>query len=171
MIDSVNKMSKKAEKRSIEMTDLLAYRLHKVANLVSHSAALRYRRDFDVSLWEWRTIALLGARGVMSLGELAQISGIDKGQISRVVSGLTARGIVQRDVDEVDARKVALSLTDAGMEAYRGLNQASNERNSEFLGCISDVEKQMLDAILDKIEQKARQIIGQERAVGSLSKN
>ena len=42
--------------------DLLSYRLHEVANLLSRGAELRYRREFGVSLWEWRTIALLGAR-------------------------------------------------------------------------------------------------------------
>ena len=41
--------------------DLLSYRLHTVANLLSRGAELRYRREFGVSLWEWRTIALLGA--------------------------------------------------------------------------------------------------------------
>ena len=43
--------------------DLISYRLHVVANLLSRGAELRYRREFGVSLWEWRTIALLGASG------------------------------------------------------------------------------------------------------------
>ena len=44
-----------------EIRDLLSYRVHVVANLLSRGAELRYRREFGVSLWEWRTIALLGA--------------------------------------------------------------------------------------------------------------
>ena len=42
--------------------ELLSYRLHVVANLLSRGAELRYRREFGVSLWEWRTVALLVAR-------------------------------------------------------------------------------------------------------------
>ena len=40
--------------------ELLSYRLHQVANLLSRGAEMRYRREFGVSLWEWRTVALLG---------------------------------------------------------------------------------------------------------------
>ena len=43
--------------------ELLSYRLHQVANLLSRGAEMRYRREFGVSLWEWRTVALLGGAG------------------------------------------------------------------------------------------------------------
>jgi len=59
--------------------ELLSYRLHEVANLLSRGAELRYRREFGVSLWEWRTIALLGgATEPLSLGHLAHAAGIHK---------------------------------------------------------------------------------------------
>jgi hypothetical protein len=44
----------------VRIRDLISYRLHVVANLLSRGAELRYRRQFGVSLWEWRTLALLG---------------------------------------------------------------------------------------------------------------
>src|SRR6478672_12910223 len=80
-----------------EIQDLLSYKLHRVANLLSRGAELRYRREFGVSLWEWRTIALLGATDQpMALVQLANAAGIDKGQMSRVVAGLAKRRIVLR---------------------------------------------------------------------------
>src|SRR5262245_46915602 len=90
--------------------DLVSYRLHTVANLLSRGAAMRYRREFGVSLWEWRTIALLGAEAPQSLNALARAAGLDKSQMSRVVAGLIERGIVSRDADERDGRGVQLSL-------------------------------------------------------------
>ena len=78
-----------------EIKDLISYQVHMVANLLSRGAELRYRREFGVSLWEWRTIALLGAADEPhSLGDLARAAGIDKSQMSRVVSGLTKRKLV-----------------------------------------------------------------------------
>ena len=57
-----------------EIRDLLSFKLHRVANLLSRSAEMHYRREFDVSLWEWRTIALLGAADhPVSLGHLALV--------------------------------------------------------------------------------------------------
>src|SRR5678815_998047 len=80
-----------------EIRQLLSYRLHEVANLLSRGAELRYRREFGVSLWEWRSLALLGgAREPVSLNLLAHAAGIHKSQMSRVVSGLSKRGLVRR---------------------------------------------------------------------------
>src|SRR5262245_10001059 len=114
--------------------DLLSYRLHQVANLLSRGAELRYRREFGVSLWEWRSIALLGGAGEhQSLNELARAAGIDKGQMSRVVSGLTRRKLVARETDANDARGIRLSLTRSGRKLYESLIGAAAERNRAFL--------------------------------------
>src|SRR5437762_3682072 len=101
-----------AKRRSsmTEIRDLLSFKLHRVANLLSRGAELHYRRQFDVSLWEWRTIALLGAAdNPVSLGHLAQAAAIDKGQMSRVVAGLTKRRIVVREAHPGDGRGVHLT--------------------------------------------------------------
>src|ERR671918_242293 len=82
--------AKRRRSSMTEIRELLSYRVHVVANLLSRGAELRYRREFGVSLWEWRTMALLGAaEEALSLGHLAHAAGIDKSQMSRVVSGLT----------------------------------------------------------------------------------
>jgi len=145
--------------------DLLSYRLHVVANLLSRSAELRYRREFGVSLWEWRTVALLGAAtGPLSLNELARAAGIDKGQMSRVVSGLTRRRLVLRAPDASDARGIRLELSKAGHKLYRGLIQAAGERDAMFANCLSRKEMQAFDAALAKLAQQARHFIQQEKS-------
>src|SRR5947207_4534732 len=114
-----------AKRRSsmTEIRDLLSFKLHRVANLLSRGAELRYRREFGVSLWEWRTIAFLGrADEPMSLGQLAQAASIDKGQMSRVVAGLTRRRMVLREAHPGDGRGVRLTLTKSGKRVYEGLN-------------------------------------------------
>src|SRR5829696_8730322 len=98
-----------------EISQLISYRLHTVANLLSRGAELRYRREFRVSLWEWRTVALLGAvTEPLSLSHLAHAAGIHKSQMSRVVSGLAKRRLVLREANSNDARSVHLTLTRAG---------------------------------------------------------
>src|SRR5262245_36192153 len=118
------------------ITDLLAYRLHRVANHISKSAALRYRTLFDVSLGEWRTLALLGAGAPMALLELARAAGLDRGQASRVAAGLEARGLVRRRPHDTDGRGVLLVLTAAGRRKYAGLIAAAHERDRALLGCL-----------------------------------
>lgn len=144
--------------------DLLSYRLHVVANLLSRSAELRYRREFGVSLWEWRTVALLGAATEpLSLNELARAAGIDKSQMSRVVSGLTRRRLVLRAPDASDARGIRLALSKGGHKLYQGLIRAAGERDAAFANCLSKKEMQALDAVLAKLAHQARSFIQREK--------
>jgi len=147
-----------------EIKDLISYQLHTVANLLSRGAELRYRREFGVSLWEWRTIALLGAsEEPQSLGHLARAAGIDKSQMSRVVSGLAKRKLVMRDANDADGRGVHLRLSKAGRKLYDGLIGAAAERDAAFRRCLTSSEKTIFEKALSKLATQARQFIQQEK--------
>ncbi len=149
---------------STTIRELLSYRLHQVANLLSRGAEMRYRREFGVSLWEWRTVALLGgAAEPQSLNDLARAAGIDKSQMSRVVSGLTAKRLISREADANDARGIRLSLTPSGKKLYRKLIGAAAERNDAFLGCLSAQERKCLEQAMTKLAREARGFIQRER--------
>jgi len=144
--------------------DLLSYRLHQVANLLSRGAELRYGREFGVSLWEWRTVALLGgSAGAQSLNDLARAAGIDKSQMSRVVAGLTRKRMVVRAVDAADARGIRLSLTAPGRALYQKLMRAAAERNDAFVGCLTAKERECLEAIMRKLAHEAKAFIEREK--------
>ena len=144
--------------------DLLSYRLHTVVNLLSRGAELRYRREFGVSLWEWRSIALLGgADAPVSLNELARAAGIDKSQMSRVVSGLAKRGIVVREADSADGRGVRLALSKPGRKLYCGLIRAAAERDHAFNECLSERKRQVFEKALAKLAETARGMIQSEK--------
>ena len=147
-----------------EIRDLLSFKLHRVANLLSRSAEMHYRREFDVSLWEWRTIALLGASDdPHSLGHLARAAGIDKSQMSRVVSGLAKRKLVMRDANDADGRGVHLRLSKTGRKLYHGLIGAAAERDAAFRRCLTTSENTVFEKALSKLASQARQFIQQEK--------
>ena len=144
--------------------DLLSYRLHVVANLLSRGAELRYRREFGVSLWEWRTIALLGAvTEPLSFNHLAHAAGVHKSQMSRVVSGLVRRRLVVREADPGDARGVRLMLSKSGRKLYEGLIAAAAARDAAFRKCLSSNESVVFDRALKKLAGQAREFIAQEK--------
>jgi len=148
-----------------EIQDLLSYRVHMVANLLSRGAELRYRREFGVSLWEWRTIALLGAADeALSLGHLARAAGIDKSQMSRVVSGLAKRRMVLREAHPGDGRGIRLTLSRTGRKAYDGLIRAAAQRDEALRNCLSLKEKDIFEKALAKLAGQARELIASEKA-------
>jgi len=147
----------------MRIRDLISYRLHTVANLLSRGAELRYRREFGVSLWEWRTLALLGgADEPLSLKSLAQHAGIHKSQMSRVVAGLAGRRLVLRADDAADGRGVRLALSKSGRRLYDGLIDAAAERDQQFRRCLTKNERTAFDSALGKLASQARELIQQE---------
>jgi DNA-binding MarR family transcriptional regulator len=145
----------------LPITQLLSYRLHRVANALSRSAALRYRREFDVSLHEWRTIALLGESEPLTVNHLARLAGLDKAQMSRVTAKLAERGLVKREPGP--GRTTQLSLTNGGRSLYGGLISAANERNDAFLVCLTQDEREALDSALFKLGTLAKALARAER--------
>ncbi|WP_372620212.1 MarR family winged helix-turn-helix transcriptional regulator [Falsiroseomonas sp.] len=136
--------------------DLISYRMHRVANALSRGAALRYRQGFDVSLMEWRILALLGDFAPLTLKDLARESGLDKSQASRAVADLVQRGLVLREIGREDAREVALRLSAEGRRTYAGLIAAARERDAAFQACLSEEERRVMDSALRKLEAEAR---------------
>lgn len=155
-------MAERADGREIvPISELLSYRLARTSSAMSRSAALRYRRDFDVSLGEWRALALIAADPTLTLNRLARRAGLDKAQMSRSVTRLAERGLVDRTAGS--GRTSQLALTGEGTRVYRGLIAAANERDAEFLAVLSDAEAAALTAALDKLADLALAVEERER--------
>jgi DNA-binding MarR family transcriptional regulator len=144
--------------------DLISYRLSRTASLMSRGAALRYKREFDVNLGEWRALALLASGRPQSLIQLSRAAGLDKAQMSRVVTSLIGRGLVLRALSPNGGRAVELSLTAAGRRTYTGLIAAAAERDEAFRAALSPEELAVLEAGLDKLAETARRFIRAEAA-------
>jgi DNA-binding MarR family transcriptional regulator len=136
--------------------DLLSYRIHRLANALSRGAALRYRREFGVSLMEWRILALLGGFAPLTLKDLARESGLDKSQASRAVAALVGRGLVLREIGPEDGREVALRLSAKGQRTYEGLMRAARERDAAFAACLTEPERAVLDTAILRLQAEAR---------------
>jgi DNA-binding MarR family transcriptional regulator len=119
-----------SKSESVTISYLLSYQLSRISNSLSRSAALHYRREFDLSLGEWRVVALIGESGSLTHNRLARRSALDKAQMSRVVKGLVTRGLILRTNGA--GRTTSLSLTDAGIVVYDGLMAVSNERDQRI---------------------------------------
>ncbi len=143
--------------------DLVSYRLSRAASLISRGAALRYRREFDVSLGEWRALALLATGTPPSLMQLARAAGLDKAQMSRVVSSLVGRDLVAR---EGSGRSACLTLTPAGRSLYGSLIAAAGERDRALRATLSAEELAVLETVLAKLVVQARQFIEAEAQTG-----
>jgi DNA-binding MarR family transcriptional regulator len=160
--------TRKEPSDDLAIRDLLSYRIHQVSSQMSRSAASQYREQFDVSLGEWRALALLGSGVAMSLNELARAADLDKAQMSRIVSGLTKRNLIARaDLTATRGQTVRLTLTRRGQAIYRRLIEAARRRNAAFLACLTSQERKVLDDALLKLSALARALVAAEQGSSS----
>ena len=79
-------------------------------------AFVKQIKPFDLNLNEWRVCAALRHKPHQRLSDLALNTAAEPSTLSRTVDGLMQRGLLVRDRDGEDARALALSLTDKGMD-------------------------------------------------------
>lgn len=66
--------------RPLGLDTFLPYRLSVLANTVSSAFARLYADRFDLTIPEWRVMAVLGSQAPLSAGEVAARTAMDKGK-------------------------------------------------------------------------------------------
>lgn len=96
-------------------------------------------------------IRILFQAGEMTQAELQKRLRIQQASVSELVGKLVDQGLVTRERDEQDRRRITLRLTEAG-KAADGVNQERNmRRDFDLLRSLSEEERQELKHILTKL--------------------
>jgi len=90
----------------------------------------------------------------LSLNELAERTRTDQSSVSVVVTRLVERGLIARDRDARDARRLALNVTAGGRTAIRKAPVAPQERILETVDAMAAAErKRFADAFEHFVDQ------------------
>jgi len=126
---------------------------------VSQSVSSIYENDYDLTVSEWRAMAVLGnSKAPLSAGEIVTRSSIDKVKVSRAIAGLTKAGYLERRVDEGDRRKVALQLTRSGYYVFEELVEKVQELENKLLEGFSPEEKDLLITLMARVRSNAEEL-------------
>lgn len=134
-----------------DIRHLFSYNLQRLAGLSSRIAQLTIGERFGMSTLDWRAMAVLDFLGVATLQVLATRAGVQKSQMSRIVSALEQDGMILRRDNPSDKRSVYLELSPAGKERVRTVLFQSRARNTEMLRRLDEDERRQLMALLDKV--------------------
>src|ERR1700723_39886 len=91
-----------ARDSELELERFLPYRLSVLTNRISTAIARVYARRFDLSVPEWRVMAVLGRFGAMSANAVCDRTAMDKVRVSRAVARLAAADRLARRTDPTD---------------------------------------------------------------------
>jgi DNA-binding MarR family transcriptional regulator len=130
------------------------FRLNRLAAEVSHALSSEYQERYGLDIPEWRVLATLGFRNeACSAQYVSDCTRTHKSTISRAVTMLMRRKIIERVENRDDRREFSLRLTRKGRALYEELIPRLLRREQEMLACLSRQERRNFAALLGKIEQ------------------
>jgi DNA-binding MarR family transcriptional regulator len=140
-----------SDQPALSLDGFLPYRLSVLSNAVSSKIAKIYEQEFELSVWQWRIIAVLGEREGLTSTEVAQRTLMDKPTVSRAAASLIERGILERNIDSDDRRRAPMRLTDEGKAIYAAVIPRAIESERELLDAVSAEEAETLHRLLTRL--------------------
>ncbi|MHA6204638.1 MarR family winged helix-turn-helix transcriptional regulator [Dyella soli] len=138
----------------LELEHFLPYRLSILSNTVSQAIADDYQRRFDLSMTEWRVMAVLARFDGLSAREVAERTAMDKVAVSRALARLVESGRVSRSTHDGDKRRSVLGLSEAGWAIHDEVAPMARAHERELLAKLDEDERAWLMRILDKLQER-----------------
>ena len=139
--------------RDFRLAEFLPYQLSVASNAVSHAVATGtgYETRFGLSNAEWRVLAVITGAGNPTQVELVEATGMDKMTISRSVTSLAHRRLIDRVRDTADRRTLRLAATDEGRRIHDIVVPEAQQVEARLLASLSAKEIEALRRALAKL--------------------
>lgn len=101
---------------------------------------------------EGRVLGFFARHPGSTQSDLAKRTGKDKAQLTRLVTALRERGLLQGEADAADRRNTRLSLTDAGRAVQQKIKRQAEALNTQALQGLSAEQQQTLHSLLLQVK-------------------
>ena len=149
----------------LDLFGFVPFRLNRLASEVSSALSSEYHTRYGLDIPEWRVLATLGLRReACSAQYIAHCTRTHKSTISRAVTALMRRQLVERVENKDDRREFDLRLTRKGRTLYEQLIPRLQRKEQEIMGCLTRREQRDFAHILGKIETSLKLVQTIEQA-------
>jgi DNA-binding MarR family transcriptional regulator len=139
---------------TLDLFKFVPFRLNRLAAEVSAALSSEYRERYGLDIPEWRVLATLGFRDeACSAQYISHCTRTHKSTISRAVTALMKRQLVERVENADDRREFQLRMTPKGQTLYQQLIPRLLHREQVILSCLSAQQRRDFAKLLGKIEQ------------------
>ncbi|MEC9483634.1 MAG: MarR family winged helix-turn-helix transcriptional regulator [Halomonas sp.] len=136
----------------LHLENFLPYRLSNLAERISQALSQIYAEQFDLTIAQWRILAWLQQKGALSAKRICQLTAMDKARVSRAISQLIERKLIQRQRDTTDQRTLWLSLAPAGHGLLEAVIPKALDWEAALVDTLSATEYRDLFRLLSKVE-------------------
>ena len=155
-------MSRKSANESgepeLDLNEHLPYLMNRAGSLVIQLFS-RELAQHDLTVPMWRVLAVLNQHGEQRLIDLAAMTSVEVSTLSRIVSGMHKRNLVDRRVGEASRREVVISMLPAGKKLLDWAIPIAAEYESDIAAGVPDADmeitKRTLRTALEKLQARA----------------
>lgn len=128
--------------------ELLFQVLHHYKTALQHAFK---SQQLPLSILDAKILKLIAYQEINTPQMLAQYSGRDKAQVTRLISDMELRGLIEKVPHPTDKRSVCLVLSEQALTLVEQLRHIDRDISSQMLAGISENEQHMLSLVLHKI--------------------
>ena len=137
----------------LNLFKFVPFRLNRLAAEVSAALSSEYQARYGLDIPEWRVLATLGFRNQpCSAQYIAHCTRTHKSTISRAVTALMTRQLVERVENKDDRREFTLRMTRKGRALYEKLIPRLLRKERQIMSCLGAREQTDFARLLGKIE-------------------
>ena len=141
--------------QALELEKFLPYRLSVLAQLVSESLHDLYAGPFGLTVTQWRVMAALGRFAPLTASDVGKRIVMDKVAVSRAVSGLMKRGLVERATDKADRRRASLRLSVRGRAMHARIVPMALGYEARLYETLNADEREVFNTLSDRLFARA----------------
>ncbi len=101
---------------SFDLSSFLPYQLAVASSRISREFSERYKREFGLSIPEWRVLVHLAQSDAVSVREIHERVDMDKSKVSRAAARLESSGLIEKRENPEDRRLLDMRLTAKGRD-------------------------------------------------------
>lgn len=150
------KIEKSEEQEVLVLKEHVPALITWINNKYSAQASRIYREKFGIGISDWRIIAYLGVHETGTSAQMTDFLGMDKGAISRSVSTLMEKRLLEEK--SRNGRSIELQLSPSGKEIYAKILKIALQRERDLLSVLTDDERILFLYILNKVHSRFENI-------------
>lgn len=133
--------------------DHLPHRLQLLARMIDRESARQLQARSGLTLAEWRVVAFVGTSGRTSAADICTAFEIDRAEVSRALARLVDAGLVAREQDGSNRKRLLLELTPEGQALFERTRQDRVGYFRSILAGLTAEERKLLDTLLHRVAQ------------------
>jgi DNA-binding MarR family transcriptional regulator len=148
-------MPEKSRSAPLRLSSFLPFRLSVLSNAVSNRIAKLYKDRFGLSIPQWRALAVVAEKQILSATEISRFTHMDKVAVSRAATDLVNRGLLQHSLVVIDRRQTRYVMTPRGREIYDEIVPLALAEEARLIRTLSIREQSDLEQLMRKLAKAA----------------